>query len=166
MGMTLDEALHGPSALPILVKPDGTWKVTSYPSRKLENHAPESINIDWSGSWDMPDILEEHERTALASIENGWRALTGWAGPGTLFIFEENRQHFGRDLEEHITETPGLWAIASVEMHPPICEAGKDGTPCDEWTAHERCDHADYPSESQAAGRALIHKEVPEGEGI
>lgn len=164
MSETLDELLHGPSALPVLVKADGTYATAAYPPARMEDYAPESIDIDWSGEWDMPDILESHERDALKSIENGWRALTGWSGH-SLFIFDAGQQRFGRDLEEHIAETPGLWAIASVEMHPPVCEAGEDGMPCAEWTARERCDHADYPAESQAAGWALIHKEVPEGEG-
>lgn len=158
MVKTLDELLHGPSALPVLVKADGTYETAAYPPPTLAEYAPESIDLDWSGEWDMPDVLEEHERAALDGIEGGWRALTGWAGPGTLFIFDEGRAHFGADLEEHIRETPGLWAVVSVEMQPPVCEDGKDGMPCDEWTASERCDHADYPAESKAAGWALIHR--------
>jgi hypothetical protein len=163
MGKTLDEMLHGPSALPILVKADGTYETAPYPPKRLEDYAPESIDIDYSGSWDMPDILEEHERAALDSIENGWRALTGWADDGSLFIFRSGRRYLGQYLEEHIQETPGLWAIVSVEMYPPQCDAGEDGMPCAEYKAHERCEHADYPAESQAAGWALIHKEIPEG---
>jgi hypothetical protein len=32
--------------------------------------------------------------------------------------------------------------------------------PCAEYEAHERCEHADYPPESKAAGWALVHKET------
>jgi hypothetical protein len=163
MSETLDEVLHGPSALPILVKPDGTYETAPYPPAKLEDYAPESINIDWSGDWDMPDVLEAHERSALDGIGNGWRALTGWAEGGSLFVFDAGRRHFGRGLEERILEEPGLWAIVSVEMHPPVCGAGEDGMPCQEWTERERCDHADYDPESKAYGWALIHKEIAEG---
>lgn len=160
MTTSLDEALHGPSALPILVKADGTFETAPYPPARLEDYAPESIDIDWSGDWDMPDVLEAHERDALDRIENGWRALTGWAGVGSLFVFEAERRHFGRDLEEHILEEPGLWAIVSVEMQPPTCDAGENGMPCQEWTERERCEHADHPAESRVYGWALIHKEI------
>lgn len=161
MARTLDGALHGPSALPIIVKPDGTFETSTYPPDTMEGYAPESIDVDWSGDWDMPDVLEEHERAALDGIGNGWEVLTGWAGAGTLFIFDANHQHFGRDLEERILEEPGLWAIVSVEMHPPTCGAGDDGMPCDEWTERERCDHADYDPESKAAGWALVRRNRP-----
>lgn len=161
---SLDELLHGPDALPVLVKEDGAYGAAPYPPARLEDYAPESIDVDWSGDWDMPDILESHERDAIDSIENGWRVLTGWTH-GSLFIFDAEQRHFGRDLEEHIIETPGLWAIVSVAMHPPICEAGEDGMPCAEYSARERCEHADYPPESEAAGWALVHKELTEGEG-
>lgn len=157
MGKTLDELLHGPSALPILVNADGTFATTEYPP-PFADYQPESIDLDWSGDWDMPDVLEEHERAAMQNIGNGWQVLTGWAGPGTLFIFDSERRHFGLDLEEHIKETPGLWGIVSVEMHPPMCGAGDDGMPCAEWDESERCEHADYDPESKAAGWALIHK--------
>lgn len=162
MGQTLDEALHGPSALPILVKADGTFETAAYPPARLADYAPESIDVDWSGDWEMPDILEEHERAAIAGVENGWQVLTGWAGAGTLFIFDAGRQHFGRDLEERILEEPGLWAIVSVEMQPPVCEAGDDGMPCRKFDKRGTCKHVDdRPDESKAAGWALIHKEVP-----
>lgn len=157
---TLDELLHGPSALPVLVKADGTFATAAYPPPTLAEYAPESIDLDWSGEWDMPDVLEEHERAALDGIEGGWKALTGWADDGSLFIFRPDRIRFGSNLEEHIRETPGLWAIVSVEMQPPTCEGGEGGMPCPEWFDRERCDHADYDPESKAAGWALIHREV------
>jgi hypothetical protein len=161
MGQTLDEALHGPSALPILVKPDGTFETAAYPPARLKDYAPESIDVGWSGDWDMPDVLEEHERAALDGIENEWQALTGWADDGSLFIFRPDRQHFGRDLEERILEEPGLWAIVSVEMQPPVCEAGEDEMPCGEYDERGTCGHVDdRPDESKAAGWALIHKDV------
>lgn len=159
MGKTLDELLHGPSALPVLVKADGTFETAAYPPPTLAEYAPESIDIDWSGDWDMPDVMEEHEKAAIESVEGDWSVLTGWAGAGSLFAFDANRQHFGSDLEEHIRETPGLWAIVSVEMHPPTCGAGDDGMPCSEWDESERCEHADYDPESQAYGWALVHQE-------
>lgn len=162
MSETLDEMLN-PSGPVVLVKPDGTYEAASYPPKTLAEYPPESISVDYSGGWGMPDILEPHERDALASIENGWRALTGWADDGSLFIFRPGRQYLGRYLEEHILETPGLWSCVSVEMYPPKCEAGADGMPCAEYDAHERCEHADYPAESQAAGWALVHKEITEG---
>jgi hypothetical protein len=163
MTKSLDELLHGPSALPVLVRADGTYETAAYPPVTMAEYAPESIMIDWSGDWDMPDVLEGHERDAIARIENGWRVLTGWAGPGTLFIFDAGQRHFGRDLEEHILETPGLWAIVSVEIQPPHCDVGDDGMPCADFAEHERCEHVDCLAESQAAGWALIHKEIPEG---
>jgi hypothetical protein len=158
MNKTLDELLHGPSALPVLVKPDGTFETAAYPPPTLVEYAPESVYVDWSGDWEMPDILKEHERAALDDVENGWELLTGWGDDGSLFIFRSDRQHLGADLEEHIRETPGLWAIVSVDMNPPTCEGGEDGMPCTEYDQRERCDHADYPSESQGAGWALVRR--------
>lgn len=155
---SLDEILHGPSALPIIVKPDGTYETAPYPPKALADHAPESIDVDWSGEWDMPDVLESHERAAIDGMENEWEVLTGWAGAGSLFIFDANRQHFGSDLEDHIRETPGLWAVVSVEMQPPICEGGKGGMPCDDWETPEGCEHADANEFSKAAGWALVHR--------
>jgi len=157
----LDKALHGPSALPIIVKPDGTFETAAYPPDTLAGYAPETVDLDWSGDWDMPDVYEEHERAALDGIEGGWRALTGWADDGSLFIFRSDRQHFGSDLEERILEEPGLWALVSVEMQPPTCGAGDDGMPCQGWSERERCDHADYDPESKAAGWALLHRNRP-----
>jgi hypothetical protein len=157
MSKTLDEMLNI-SELPVLVKADGTYETATYPPATLPEYAPESITLDWSGSWDAPDVMETHERDALASVENEWEALTGWADDGSLFIFRAERRHLGEDLEQHIRETPGLWAVVPVEMHPPQCDAGKSGMPCAEFDARERCEHADYPAESEAAGWALVHR--------
>lgn len=158
MTKSLDELLHGPSALPVLVRADGTYETAPYPPATMAEYAPESIMIDYDGAFEDAQIMDTHERAAIDSVEGEWEVLTGWAGPGTLFIFDAGQRHFGRDLEEHIKETPGLWAIVSVEMYPPKCDAGKDGMPCAEYDAHERCEHADYPPESEAAGWALVHR--------
>lgn len=155
---TLDEILHGPSALPIIVKPDGTYETAAYPPKAMSDYAPESINVDWSGSWEMPDVMEEHERAAIDGMEGGWEIVTGWAGAGTRFIFDAGRTWFGADLEEYIRSTPGLYAVVSVEMHPPICEDGEDGMPCQEFDDRESCEHCDIPRESQAAGWALVRR--------
>lgn len=165
MDETLDELLTGPSALPIIVKPDGTFETAAHPPVRLEDYAPEMIDVDWSGDWDAPDVLESHERDAIEFVERdtGWKVLTGWA-QGSLFIFGAGQRHFGRDLEEHIRETPGLWARVAVDVNPPVCDAGDDGMPCPAWVKRERCEHADYPSESKGVGWALMHKELPEGE--
>lgn len=158
MNKTLDELLHGPSALPVLVRADGTYETAPYPPATLAEYAPESISIDYDGAFEDAQIMDTHERAAIESVEGEWEVLTGWAGPGTLFRFDSGQQHLGRDLEQHILETPGLWACVSVEMYPPTCDAGKDGMPCAEYDAHERCEHADYPAESEAAGWALVHR--------
>lgn len=158
MTETLDEILHGPEALPIIVKPDGTYETAAYPPKALTDHAPESISVDWSGDWEMPDVLKEHEQSAIDGMEGGWEIVTGWAGAGTLFIFDAGRTWFGVDLEQHIRDTPGLWAVVSVEIHPPTCTDGEDEMPCSQWTEWERCEHVDYPAESEGIGWALVRR--------
>lgn len=158
MAKTLDQILHGPSALPITMKPDGTYETAAYPPKAMTDYAPESIDVDWSGDWEMPDITEGDEQSAIDGMEGGWGIVTGWAGVGTLFIFDAGRTWFGADLEQHMRDTPGLYAVVSVEMQPPVCEDGKDGMPCQEFDDRERCEHCDIPRESEAAGWALIRR--------
>lgn len=157
MTKSLDELLHGPSALPLLVRPDGTYETAAYPPATMAEYAPESIEVGYDGAFEDAQIMDTHERQAIKSVEGEWEVLTGYSADPSLFIMR-NDQRIGGDLEERIRETPGLWAIASVEMYPPKCGAGKDGMPCAEYDAHERCEHADYPPESEAAGWALIHR--------
>lgn len=173
--MDLDAMMHGPSALPVMVKPDGTFEQTTYPPALLAEHAPESIDLPWSGSWEMPDVFDTHERDAMDSVEGGWEVLSGWGDDGSLFIFRNDRRHFGPVLEERILEEPGLWAIVSVEMHAPACTDGNPhGMPCEEWNERERCAHLEeqygeyYPTESKAAGWALVRRDraVTMGESI
>lgn len=161
MSETLDKLLHGPSALPVLVKADGTFATAPYPPAKTEDRAPESIEVQYSGAWDMPDVSDDQERDMVETVERetGWKVLTGYALGGGPAIMDNARRIAG-GLAERILEEPGLWAVASVEMYPPKCEAGADGMPCADYVTHERCEHADYPAESQAAGWVLIHKEV------
>jgi hypothetical protein len=157
MGKTLDELLHGPSALPVLVKADGTFETAAYPPATLAEYAPESIDVDYEGSFEDGQILDHHERDAIGSLENGWTVLTGWSADPSLFIMR-NDQYIGGALAEHIAGTPGLWAIVSVEMNPHPCGAGKDGMPCPEWDEHETCEHAEG-GESDGVGWALVHRE-------
>ena len=163
MSETLDKMLHGPSALPILVKSDGTYETAAYPPARLEDFAPESIEVAYDGPLEEAQISDDQERDMVKTVkrDTGWDVLTGWALGGGVAIMH-NSQYIGGDLEEHIKETPGLWAIASIEMHPRHCEAGDDGMPCADYTAREKCEHADGARESEAAGWALIHKEIAE----
>lgn len=151
--------LLSPSGLGILVKDDGTFAEMTYPPQFLAQYPPESIEIGWSGTWDMADILDHHERDAIESMEGPWEILTGWGHDGSPFR-RRSDHGIGRDLAEHILTTPGIWQCVSVEMYPPHCQDGADGMPCAEYNARERCDHADYPGGSEYAGWALIHQDV------
>lgn len=134
-------------------------KVTS--PRGLADYPPESVAVDYSGPFEEAQISDEQERDMVESVkrDSGWDVLTGWSLNGGMAIMHPS-QYVGGDLADHILDTPGLWTCVSVEMYPPCCDAGDDGTACEEWLKRERCEHADYNPESDAAGWALLHKEI------
>lgn len=144
----------------IRVKADGTWEKVKTPG-SLAEYPPDSVMVDYSGAWGDQQISDQQERDMIDSVksDSGWDMLTGWSRGGGVAIMHPS-EYVGGSLAGHIAETPGLWACVSVEMHAPQCDAGGDGMPCAAWLKRERCDHADYPAESEAAGWALVHREA------
>src|ERR1044072_1980001 len=112
MGKTLDELLHGPSALPVLVKADGTFETAAYPPATLADYAPESIDVDYEGSVQDGSVLAHPERDAIESVKDGWTVLTGWSADPSLFIMR-NDQYIGGGPARPLAGTPRPGAVRS-----------------------------------------------------
>lgn len=76
--------------------------------------APEvHIDTDEDGQ-----ITREHEQQMIRDVESeGWQLLTGWTGQylSAHSPIMHPSEYIGGALEEHIRETPGLYAAVSVE---------------------------------------------------
>jgi hypothetical protein len=92
----------------IRVGPDGTitGKVPGV-------HAPELL----MSTDDDGQILDEHERDYIGQAKRqGWELLSGWTGQsGYSGVVMHASEYVGGRLEDHIRETPGLYAVISVE---------------------------------------------------
>lgn len=76
-------------------------------------YAPElMMSVDGDGQ-----ILDAHEADFIRQAESqGWTLLTGWTGQYLYHgVVMHSSEYVGGSLAEHILDTPGLYAIISVE---------------------------------------------------
>jgi len=66
---------------------------------------------------DDGQILDSHERAYIDEVKRqGWDLLTGWTGQYSYHgPIMHSSEYVGGHLEDHIRETPGFYAVITVE---------------------------------------------------